>query len=62
MAPVITYMKALEDEALDLATFDLETLVAEVGRYLAAIALFREEGCEPEWAGEPVALAYASTE
>ena len=62
MAPVITQMYAVEDEALDMATFDLETLVAEIGRYLAAIALFREEGCEPEWAGEQLALAYASTE
>ena len=62
MAPVITQMNTVEDEALDLSTFDLETLVAEIGRYLATIALFREEGCEPEWAGEPLALAYASTE
>ena len=62
MAPVITQMHAVEDEALDMATFDLATLVAEIARYLAAIDLFREEGCEPAWAGEPLALAYASTE
>ena len=62
MTPVITQAPPVEDEALDLVDFDPEALVAEVARYLAAVALFREEGCEPEWAGEPLALAYASTE
>jgi len=28
-------------------------LVGEVERYLAAIAIFRAEGCEPHWRLEP---------
>jgi hypothetical protein len=29
-------------------------LVAEAERYLAAVELFRIEGCEPDWRREPV--------
>jgi hypothetical protein len=32
--------------------FDIESLVAEIGRYLVAIDVFRAEGCEPCWAAE----------
>jgi hypothetical protein len=28
-------------------------LVAEAERYLAAVAIFRTEGCEPHWQREP---------
>ena len=28
-------------------------LVAEAERYLAAVELFRHEGCEPDWRCEP---------
>ena len=28
-------------------------LVAEAERYLAAVELFRREGCEPDWRREP---------
>ncbi|HEU5065537.1 MAG TPA: hypothetical protein VFT86_06575 [Gaiellaceae bacterium] len=28
-------------------------LVAEAARYLAAVELFRIEGCEPDWRREP---------
>ena len=29
---------------------DVEALIAEIGRYLAVVAVFRAEGCEPRWA------------
>ena len=29
-----------------------DQLMKEVERYLAAVALFRQLGCEPEWVGE----------
>ena len=29
-----------------------EALIEEIGRYLAAIDLFRAEGCEPTWQSE----------
>ena len=32
--------------------FDSESLIAEIGRYLAAVDLFRAEGCEPCWAAD----------
>jgi hypothetical protein len=28
---------------------DIQTLVDEILRYLAAVDAFREEGCEPRW-------------
>jgi hypothetical protein len=28
-------------------------LISEVEQYLAAIAVFRAEGCEPQWRREP---------
>ncbi len=32
--------------------FDIERLMEEVDRYLAAVALFRALGCEPGWRAE----------
>jgi len=29
------------------------SLIAEIERYLAAVELFRAEGCDPHWASEP---------
>jgi hypothetical protein len=31
---------------------DPDVLIAEVGRYLAAVQAFRAEGCEPSWLPE----------
>jgi hypothetical protein len=40
------------------ASFDPNVLVGEAERYLDAVRLFREEGCEPHWTSEePVSLA-----
>ncbi len=36
--------------AIELATLDLDTFMAEVQRYLAAVDVFRAEGHEPRWA------------
>jgi hypothetical protein len=33
-------------------TIDIEALVAEIGRYLDAVAAFREESREPVWLAE----------
>ena len=30
-----------------------EALIHEIERYLAAVAVFRTEGCEPTWQPEP---------
>lgn len=38
------------DEAL--LPVDIETLMGEIQRYLAAIDVFRAAGCEPRWRGE----------
>jgi len=35
--------------AAGLTRTDVETLIAEVERYLAAIDTFRAAGCEPHW-------------
>jgi hypothetical protein len=34
------------------AVLDIDELMREIERYLAAIEAFREEGCEPRWARE----------
>ena len=39
-------MTAAETYAIPL---QLDALVSEVERYLAAVELFRSEGCEPRW-------------
>jgi hypothetical protein len=33
--------------------FDIESLIQEIGRYLAAVEAFRREGHEPAWRAEP---------
>jgi hypothetical protein len=38
---------------------DTEALVEEVGRYLAAVDLFRAVECEPTWRPEPDRLSAA---
>jgi hypothetical protein len=30
----------------------LDELISEIERYLAAVAVFRSEGCEPRWSAE----------
>jgi hypothetical protein len=35
----------------------IETLMAEVRRYLAAVETFRAEGCELRWLAEPASEA-----
>jgi hypothetical protein len=37
-----------------LLELDPEVLIAEVERYLAAVELFRAEGCPPRWANEGI--------
>jgi len=44
------------------AITEAEELFREIERYLSAVQVFRDEGCEPDWVGEASALAYASTE
>ena len=39
-------MTATEAYAIPLP---LDELASEVGRYLAAVEVFRSEGCEPRW-------------
>ena len=36
---------------------DTNTLAAEVERYLAAVEVYRLEGCEPSWHPEPLPVA-----
>ena len=31
---------------------EIEALISEIERYLAAVSTFREEGCEPYWRSE----------
>jgi hypothetical protein len=38
----------------DELTIDGNTLAEEIGRYLAAVELFRALGCEPRWLPEAV--------
>ncbi len=33
---------------------EVRQLLREVERYLAAVELFRAEGCQPAWRGEPL--------
>jgi hypothetical protein len=58
VAPTVGSMKAiaLEEEIPMTATaftvepiFDLDELLREIERYLAAVDAFREEGLEPHW-------------
>jgi hypothetical protein len=35
-------------------TFETTNLIAEVQRYLAAVEMFRAEGCDPRWSPELV--------
>ena len=35
-----------------LLPVDIEALVIEIERYLAAVDVFREAGCEPRWKRE----------
>ncbi len=32
-----------------MSAIDIDILIEEINRYLAAVAVFREEGCEPQW-------------
>jgi hypothetical protein len=36
----------------------LDELIPEIERYLAAVELFRSEGCEPHWAREDAGLVH----
>jgi hypothetical protein len=42
-------------------TLDVEALVEEIARYLAAVQAFRTEGCEPTWRPEVAAIGIASS-
>ena len=41
---------------------DSEALILEVTRYLAAVAAFRTESCEPIWLPELVSIRAAETQ
>ena len=41
-----------EHTASELSQVDADELLAEIERYLAAVATFRAEGCEPSWADD----------
>lgn len=45
-----------------LPPVDIETLVTEIERYLAAVDAFREAGCEPRWRRERRPVHVASKE
>jgi hypothetical protein len=52
----------METMTTDAQCLELDVLFGEIGRYLAAVEVFREQGCEPRWSsGEfgPAALASA---
>lgn len=36
--------------AVSAGELPLEMLIAEIGRYVAVVEVFRSEGCEPRWA------------
>ncbi len=36
----------------DAPKIDIEALLIEIGRYLAAVDAFRDAGCEPRWRRE----------
>ena len=42
------------------ATFDIEALLDEIRRYLAAVDVFRAAGCTPHWTREPAVRATAA--
>jgi hypothetical protein len=44
-----------------LPDIDLDALLDEIARYLAAVDAFRAAACEPTWRPEPVAAASAGT-
>ena len=57
--PTVEFVEtvAFEEEipmAVIAADFDVETLLSEIERYLAAVDAFREEGHEPLWVQEPL--------
>ena len=45
-----------------LPPVDVEALVGEIERYLAAVDAFRETGCEPCWRQERRPVHVAATE
>jgi len=47
--PTVGGMNELQTGGIERDTGDL---IGEIERYLAAVAMFREEGCEPEWIAE----------
>jgi hypothetical protein len=48
------------DEAMH--AIELETLLLEIHRYLAAVDAFRDADCEPRWTREPRLVPIPSTE
>jgi hypothetical protein len=50
-APIVESMStaALEREVPMSSDFDIDELLREIARYLAAIEAFRSEGHEPRW-------------
>jgi hypothetical protein len=46
------------DELLDI---DVDALLQEIARYLAAVDAFRAAACEPTWLPEPAASTSAGT-
>ena len=42
-------MHTAEDLSSAVESLDLDALIDEIGRYLAAIETFRREGYEPRW-------------
>jgi hypothetical protein len=46
---MVTLVDTAEDMSSEMESFDLDALIAEIGRYLDAIETFRREGREPCW-------------
>ena len=47
-------MSAVADAVRMASAIDIEKLVREIERYLAAVDAFRAAGCSPEWRFEPL--------
>lgn len=54
-------MSTVVNPAFMLQQGDTQKLIEEIGRYLAAIDLFRSESCEPTWRPEIHAEVAVST-
>jgi hypothetical protein len=49
------------DAMNELLDIDIDALMAEIARYLAAVDVFRAAACEPTWLPEPAAATGAGT-